>query len=152
LTLAAFSYSVIEAIKIADVFNKNGVDIEVIDMRSTSPLDYQTVLDSVHKTGHFLVIDTSWVTCGIGSELLAKVSEDAFFDLKKPPKRIGLPDIHAPTSPTLSKEFYPTPKEIGLIILKMLSLTISDKWKKNLEELKPAEPLDVPFIDFNGPF
>ena len=57
LTMAAFSYSVIEAIKIADVFKKYGIDIEVVDMRSASPMDHQTVVSSVRKTGHLLVLD-----------------------------------------------------------------------------------------------
>ena len=153
LTLAAFSYSVIEATNIADAFKMNGVDIEVIDMRSASPMDHKTVVASVRKTGHLLVLDTSWITCGVAAELLARVSEEAFHLLKEPPVRIALPDIHAPTSPALSQKFYPTPTEIGKKILKILSIKpSSDKGGRVLDELKTDGPLDVPFLEFKGPF
>ena len=153
LTMAAFSYSVIEAIKIADTFNKHGVDIEVIDMRSSSPMDHQTVVASVRKTGRLLVLDTSWITCGVAAELLARVSEEVFHELKEPPARVALPDIHTPTSPALSQEFYPTPEVIGKKILKILSIEpSSDKGGRVLDELKTDGPLDVPFLEFKGPF
>ena len=151
--MAAFSYSVIEATKIADVFNKHEVDIEVIDMRSASPMDHQTVVTSVRKTGHLLVLDTSWITCGVAAELLARVSEEAFHELKEPPARGALPDIHTPTSSILSQEFYPTPEGIGAKILKILSIKpSSDKGGRVLDELKTNGPLDVPFLNFKGPF
>ncbi|MEC7641182.1 MAG: transketolase C-terminal domain-containing protein [Nitrospinota bacterium] len=153
LTLAAFSYSVIEATKIADAFKKHGIEIETIDMRSASPMDHQTVAASVRKTGRLLVLDTSWITCGVAAELVARVSEEAFKELKAPPARVALPDLHAPTSPTLSKEFYPTPQGIGEKILKTLSIeTSSDKGRHILNDLKTDGPLDVPFLDFKGPF
>jgi acetoin:2,6-dichlorophenolindophenol oxidoreductase subunit beta len=129
------------------------MDIEVVDMRSASPMDHQTVVSSVRKTGHLLVLDTSWKTCGIATELMARVIEEAFHELKEPPARIALPDIHAPTSPTLSQEFYPTLEGIGEKILKMLSIkSSSEKWDSVLDELKADGPLDVPFLEFTGPF
>jgi pyruvate dehydrogenase E1 component beta subunit len=153
LTLAAFSYSVIEATKIADAFKKYGIEIEVIDMRSASPMDHQTVVASVCKTSRLLVLDTSWITCGVAAELVARVSEEAFKELKGPPARVALPDLHTPTSPSLSQEYYPTPQKIGEKILKILSIeTSGDKGRQILNELKTEGPLDVPFLDFKGPF
>ena len=153
LTLAAFSYSVIEATKIADAFIKHGVEIEVIDMRSASPMDHQTVVTSVRKTSRLMVLDTSWITCGVAAELVARVSEEAFMELKAPPARVALPDLHAPTSPTLSEEFYPTPQGVGEKILNILSIeTSGDKGRQILNQLTTEGPLDVPFLDFKGPF
>jgi acetoin:2,6-dichlorophenolindophenol oxidoreductase subunit beta len=153
LTLAAFSYSVIEATKIADAFKNHGIEIEVIDMRSTSPMDHQTVVSSVCKTGQLLVLDTSWVTCGVAAELVARVTEEAFKKLKAAPARIALPDLHTPTSPTLSEGFYPTLQEIGKKTLNMLSIeTSSSKGREILNELTTEGPLDIPFINFKGPF
>ena len=102
LTMAAFSYMTVEAISLADSFRKQGIDIEVIDMRSASPLDHETVLQSAQKTGHLVILDTGWMTCGISAELSARVTENGFKYLKKPPLRIALPDIHLPTSPSLA--------------------------------------------------
>tara|TARA_B100000686_G_scaffold84461_1_gene91286 strand:- start:943 stop:2010 length:1068 start_codon:yes stop_codon:yes gene_type:complete len=151
LTLVAFSYMVIEAIKISDVFKKYGVNIEVIDMRSTLPLDHETVLKSVNKTGRLVILDTSWVTCGISAELSARVCEGAFTKLQKPPERIALPDIPAPTTPALANNFYPTPETIGQQLLKYFPQE-KEKLYSAINELKSSSPLDVPYLDFTGPF
>ena len=121
-------------------------------MRSASPLDHDTVVESVRKTGHLAILDTSWKTCGISAELSARVSEKGFKYLKKPPLRIALPDIPTPTSPPLSETFYPTADVVGLKILEMLSIQRSEDWKKVLSELRGNGPFDVPYLNFKGPF
>ena len=152
VTIAAFSYMTIEAISLADAFKKEGINIEVIDMRSASPLDHDTVVESVRKTGHLAILDTSWTTCGISAELSARVTEKGFKYLKKPPLRIALPDIPTPTSPPLSETFYPTADVVGRKILEMLSIQRSEDWEKVLSELRGNGPFDVPYLDFKGPF
>jgi len=152
VTIAAFSYMTIEAISLAEAFKKQGLSIEVIDMRSASPIDHETVIQSVRKTGHLLILDTSWKTCGISAELSARVTEKAFKYLKKPPLRIALPDIPTPTSSSLAEDFYPTADVIGREILKILSVEISDDWERVFQELRGSGPFDVPYLEFKGPF
>ena len=152
VTIAAFSYMTIEAISLADAFKKRGISIEVIDMRCASPLDHETVLQSVRKTGHLVILDTGWMTCGISAELSARVTEKGFKYLKKPPLRIALPDIPTPTSPSLAEKIYPTANILGQEILKMLSIQNLEDWEKVLRELKGKGPFDVPYLDFKGPF
>jgi acetoin:2,6-dichlorophenolindophenol oxidoreductase subunit beta len=152
VTIAAFSYMTIEAISLADSFKEQGVSIEVIDMRCASPLDHETVIESVRKTGRLVILDTGWMTCGISAELSARVSEKGFKYLKMAPLRIALPDIPTPTSPSLAEKFYPTANIIGQEILKMLSIRNDEKWEQVLLELRGNGPFDVPYIDFRGPF
>jgi acetoin:2,6-dichlorophenolindophenol oxidoreductase subunit beta len=152
LTLAGFSYSTVEAAMVAKAFKEQGIHIEVLDMRSARPLDYETLLKSVRKTKRVIFLDTGWVTCGISAELSAHVSEKAFGCLKEPPVRLGLPDIPTPTSPSLAEKLYPGPDTIGREVLKMLKINIDDKWNKVLVDLKGKGPYDVPYIDFEGPF
>ncbi len=152
VTIAAFSYMTIEAISLADAFKKQGLSVEVIDMRCASPLDHDTVIQSVRKTGHLAILDTGWMTCGISAELSARVTEKGFKYLKKPPLRIALPDIPTPTSSSLSEIFYPTADIIGRKILEMLSIQNSEDWEKVLHELRGNGPFDIPYLDFKGPF
>jgi acetoin:2,6-dichlorophenolindophenol oxidoreductase subunit beta len=152
VTIAAFSYMTIEAISLADAFKKQGMSVEVIDMRSASPLDHKTVIQSVQKTGHLLILDTSWMTCGVSAELSARVTERAFKYLKKPPLRMALPDIPTPTSSSLAEVFYPTADVIGRRILKMLSIENSEAWENIFQELRGSGPFDIPYLDFKGPF
>ena len=152
ITLAAFSYMVVEATLIADVLKEHGISIEVIDMRSARPLDHNTVVNSVRKTGRVIILDTGWTTCGIASELSARVTEQAFATLKAPPRRIASPDIPVPAASSLAELFYPTADLIAQETLKMLSRYTPKKWKDVLARWRGKGPLDVPYLDFKGPF
>ena len=92
------------------------------------------------------------MTCGISAELSARVSEKGFKYLKKPPLRIAIPDIPTPTSSSLSEHFYPTADAIGREVIKMLSIQNSEDWEKVFRKLRGDGPLDVPYLDFKGPF
>jgi len=152
ITIAAFSYMTIEAIAMADAFKKQGLSIEVIDMRCASPLDHDTVIQSVRKTGQLAILDTGWMMCGVSAELSARVTEKGFKYLKKPPLRIALPHIPTPTSTSLSEIFYQTADVVGREILRMFDVQSSDAWERILNELRGKGPYDVPYLDFKGPF
>ena len=111
-TVVAFSYMVWEAIRAATILKEEGIEVEVVDPRSTKPLDEELILDSVKKTGRLVVADTSWKTCGVSAEIAALVAEKAFEYLKAPIQRVTLPEASAPTSVTLEKAFYPGPLDI----------------------------------------
>ena len=148
VTIVAASYMVLEALAAADALQQAGVSAEVLDMRSVRPLDTETILASVNKTGRLIAADTSWNTCGVGAELLALVSERAFSSLKQAPVRLGLPDCPSPTSPVLAAGYYPRHPQITAAALEMFG--------------KPVDPaifapptdrnLDQPDSTFEGPF
>jgi len=112
LTLVALSYMVQESIKAAALLEKEGVDIELIDLRTAKPLDDDLILKSVKKTGRLVVTDGGWRTCGLASEVTALVAEKAFKHLKAPVERVTLPDLPAPASRTLEQAYYPTSQTI----------------------------------------
>ena len=111
-TVVATSYMVIEAIKAAESLEKDGLEVEVIDLRSLKPLDESLLFESVKKTGRLVIADAGWKTCGIGAELAALVAEKAFEYLKAPIMRVSLPDTPAPASSVLEKAYYPSAKNI----------------------------------------
>jgi pyruvate dehydrogenase E1 component beta subunit len=120
LTIVATSFMSYEALHAADELAREGIEAEVIDLRSIRPLDEETILQSVKKTGHLLVADTSWELCGVSSEIAALVAEKGFSSLKGPVRRIALADCPAPVSVPLEKAFYPTATTIAKAAMSML--------------------------------
>jgi pyruvate dehydrogenase E1 component beta subunit len=84
----------------------DGRQLEVIDLRTLSPLDMQTVLDSVRRTGRLVVVHEAAVSHGIGAELAARVTEDAFYALEAPVLRVGGMDTPYPPS-RLEEDYLP---------------------------------------------
>ena len=106
VTIVSLSQMTIEAIKASEKLAAEGISTEVIDLRSVKPIDYQIIFDSIKKTGRLIVADTGWETSGFGAEIVARVSEKAFENLKTPPTRVALPDVPSPTTWALAKYFY----------------------------------------------
>lgn len=106
VTVVGISYMVIEALRAAQELEKEGIDIEVIDPRTLKPLDEETIIDSVKKTGRLVIADIGWKTGGAGAEIAAVIAEKAFNYLKAPVKRIACPDVPTPSGFTLENEFY----------------------------------------------
>ena len=78
------------------------------------------LFESVKKTGKLVIADGGWKTCGMAAEISAMVSENIFEYLKAPIIRVTLPDVPAPASFTLEKEYYPTSKKIARAVKKIL--------------------------------
>ena len=112
ITIVASSYTLQEATEAVKNLAREGIDAELIDLRSLKPLDTNLLFASVKKTGRLIVVDGGWKTCGIAGEISALVSENIFEHLKAPIKRITLPDIPAPASSVLEKIYYPKAKDI----------------------------------------
>lgn len=121
LTLVALSYMVQESVKAVDDLEEEGVDIELIDLRTAKPLDQDLVLNSVKKTGRIVIADGGWKTCGLASEISAVVAERGFHYLKAPVERVTLPDQPAPASRRSEKTYYPTSESIAKAIRKVLN-------------------------------
>jgi len=107
ITLVAISYVVHEALKAVSKLTQEGIDVELIDLRTAKPLDRDIILKSVKKTGRLVVADVGWQTCGLAAEIVALVMEHAFPYLRALAKRVTLPDCPAPASSVLEKVYYP---------------------------------------------
>jgi pyruvate dehydrogenase E1 component beta subunit len=92
----------------ADVLAQRGVSAEVIDLRSLKPLDEETVLASVKRTGRAVVVHEASLTGGVGAEIAAIVAQKAFASLKAPVMRVAGPDAPAPASYPLEQAFVPS--------------------------------------------
>ena len=112
ITLVAISHMTFEAFKAAEELSREGIDAEVIDLRSLRPLDEEIILNSIRKTGRLVVADCGWKTCGVCSEIMAVVAEKGFSYLKAPLRRVAAPDLPTPAGFTLENAFYPGSSEI----------------------------------------
>jgi len=106
LTLVSISYAMRDAEMACAELVRDGIDVELIDLRSAKPLDEELLLRSVRKTGRIVIIDGGWRFLGFSAEVAAVVSEKAFSSLRAPVKRVALPDCPAPASRVLEKEYY----------------------------------------------
>jgi pyruvate/2-oxoglutarate/acetoin dehydrogenase E1 component len=115
-TLAMVHY----AIEAARRLEKEGTSVEVIDPRTLAPLDKETILASVRKTGRLVVVDEAYLSCGIQGEIIATVTENAFYHLKAPPVRLGNPGVPVPFAPTLEEAVIPNIDKIERAIRQTL--------------------------------
>jgi len=112
VTIVAISSSVQEALAAAAELEEEGISVEVIDPRTLVPLDKQSILNSVAKTGRLVVVEPAHRTCGAAGEISAIVAEEVFDSLKAPIVRITAPDMQIPFSPSLEKQMYPNKHDI----------------------------------------
>ena len=107
VTLVSIGGMIPDALKASFQLAEEGIDVEVIDLRTVSPVDKESILASVAKTGRLIVADPGWESVGIASEIIALVSMKFGRNMKANPVRICLPDSHTPTSSALEKIYYP---------------------------------------------
>ena len=112
ITLVALSHMVVETEKAGIALKEKGISAEIIDLRSLRPLDMDTILNSVKKTGRLVVIDDDWKLCGIAGEIIAALAENDHKMFKAPPIRLTWPDMPTPTSVALESAYYTTAKDI----------------------------------------
>ncbi len=101
VTLTAHSRMVALALTAADVLAEQGIDAEVIDLRTLRPLDHETVLASVRKTSRLVTVEEGWGPMGVGAEIVARVVADAFDYLDAPPARVHQEDVPMPYAANL---------------------------------------------------
>lgn len=120
VTIVATSFMAYESLLAVEELEKEGISAELIDPRTIRPLDTDTILASVRKTGRLIIADTSWELCGFASEVAALAAEQAFECLKAPVRRICLADCPAPVSQPLEAAFYPSASTIAAAAMVML--------------------------------
>lgn len=112
ITIVGISYMAIEALRAAEELQKEGFSAEVIDPRTLKPLDEGIILESVKKTGHLVIADTDWKTCGAASEIASMIVQKGFKYLKSAVKIVAWPDVPVPSSYVLEEAFYPNKDDI----------------------------------------
>jgi len=112
VTMIAFGPMVPRALSVAEALAKDGISIEVIDPRTTSPLDEDTILESVKKTGRLVLVDESPPRCSLASDVAAIVADKGFKSLKAPIKAVTCPHTPVPFAPNLEDEYMPNPRRI----------------------------------------
>jgi pyruvate dehydrogenase E1 component beta subunit len=122
VSLIGISTMAAECVKAAEILAAEGIEADVIDLRSLKPWDADTVLESVHKTGRAVVADPGWRTAGASAEIAATISSEAFYDLEAPVERVTLPDCPAPVSRTEESAYFVRAEHICNAARKVMSL------------------------------
>ena len=112
VTIVAYSITVGQALEAAEKLAEEGIDAEVIDLRSLRPLDMDTVLESVKKTNRIVTMEQAWPVCSIGSEICARVALEAFDYLDAPPTKVSGKDVPMPYAANLEKLALPTVEDL----------------------------------------
>lgn len=107
VTVVGISTGVHAALQAAQKLEAEGISTEVIDPRTMVPLDMETILNSVGRTGRLVIVDPAHTTCSAAAEISAVVAEKAFDCLKAPIVRVTTPDTQIPFSPAIEKQLYP---------------------------------------------
>jgi len=121
VTIVTLSLSVHHSLDVAKELAGEGIDVEVVDLRSLVPLDRQTVLESVAKTGRLLVVDEDYKSFGLTGEIAAVVAETDPTMLKKPFSRLAVPDVPIPYARTLEYGILPTREKIATAVKNLMS-------------------------------
>jgi pyruvate dehydrogenase E1 component beta subunit len=119
-TVTAYSRMVGHALTAAEDLARQGIEIEIVDLRTLRPLDVATIAASVRKTNHLVSVEEGWPVAGIGSEIAAIAMEHAFDDLDAPVIRVHAKDVPLPYAANLEKLALPQPEDIVAAVLKVL--------------------------------
>lgn len=119
VTIVALGRMVMLAIQAADALARDGTSCEVIDPRTTSPLDADTILDSVENTGRLVVVDEAHPRCSMATDIAALVAQEAFDALKAPIQMVTAPHTPVPFSPALEDLYLPNAEKIASAVRKI---------------------------------
>jgi pyruvate dehydrogenase E1 component beta subunit len=112
VTVVAIGGAMRVVLDAAKTLAEQGISVEAIDPRTIKPMDFDTILSSVQKTGRLLIVENAHRIANAGSEIAATVVEEAFNTLARPIRRLAAPDVHVPFSPTLEALLYPTKADV----------------------------------------
>ncbi|MBI3851664.1 MAG: dehydrogenase [Verrucomicrobia bacterium] len=144
VTLVGISYMQIECLRAQRYLETVGIHAEVIDPIWLSPLDTETVFESVRKTKRLVIVDNGWTTCGASAEIAARVAQHFEGDLDIRIRRLGFAPVTCPTTPTLEAHFYPNPRNIASVAYNLV--------RGNQTDWLPEERPELQAIEFKGPF
>ncbi|MCX6760321.1 MAG: pyruvate dehydrogenase complex E1 component subunit beta [Candidatus Nealsonbacteria bacterium] len=119
ITIISYSYILNKCLEAAEDLKKEGIDAEVIDLKTIKPLDKEAIFESVKKTGKVLIVDATWKSFGVSAEISALISEQPI-RLKAPIKRLCLPDCPAPANSDLENAYYISKEDIIKSVKEMI--------------------------------
>lgn len=143
ITLVGISFMQIECQRARAYLQEVGIEAEVVDPIWLSPLDMDTIVESVAKTGKLCVVDNGWTTCGAGSEIVLRAIECLQGERQIQVRSLGFAPVTCPTTPNLENLFYPNGRTIAATAYEMV---------KGEEGWLPEEREDLKDIEFKGPF
>jgi acetoin:2,6-dichlorophenolindophenol oxidoreductase subunit beta len=146
ITLVGISNMALECLRAQELLAEEGIHAEVIDPISLVPLDIETILKSANRTGRLLVVDNAWTNCGASAEILARVAESPQALRGIHMARMGFAPTTCPPSPTIEKEFYPSPVTIAAKIHEMVRPD-DTRWAPDAERAVLTYQMQ-----FRGPF
>lgn len=120
VTIVAYGLMVPYSLTAAETLKKEGIDVEVIDLRTLSPIDMDTVLESVEKTGRLVCVDEANPRCSIAADVSAQVVQEAFKSLKAPITMVTAPHSPMPFSPSLEDLYIPSPGRVAEAVRKTM--------------------------------
>jgi pyruvate dehydrogenase E1 component beta subunit len=112
VTIVSYSRGMSYALDAAKLLAGEGIEAEVIDLRTLRPLDLETVVASVRKTNRLVTVEEGWPVCSVGSEVCARVALEAFDDLDAPPMKITGADVPMPYAANLEKLALPSVEQV----------------------------------------
>ncbi len=121
VTVVALSAMVQRAVAVADSLKKEGISVEVVDPRTTSPLDEESILESVARSGRLVIVHEDTPRCSIATDIAALVAERGFHTLRAPIHRVTAPHTPVPFSPALEDAYIPSAKRIEAAIRAVLA-------------------------------
>jgi acetoin:2,6-dichlorophenolindophenol oxidoreductase subunit beta len=119
VTLITYSAGVSQGVEIAAELDKDGISVEIVDLRTLVPLDVETITASVRKTSRVVVLHEAALRMGYGAEVAATIQEQCFWHLDQPVTRIGARNTPTPTSPPLEDAVVPQPAQIAETLRKV---------------------------------
>jgi pyruvate/2-oxoglutarate/acetoin dehydrogenase E1 component len=146
ITIVGISNMLVESLRAHELLLEIGIHAEVIDPISLVPLDIDTIVQSVQRTGRLMVVDNAWTNCGASAEIVAQVVERVRNGKPIQVQRMGYAPTTCPTTPVLEREFYPDPAKIARAAYAMVRPGESD-WKPAAEAAELAYQ-----VKFRGPF
>lgn len=120
VTVVAIGLMVRRALEASEQLAQEGIEVEVVDPRTLVPMDFDTILASVEKTGRLVVADEARQLCSAGSEIAATVSEQAFKSLRAPIRRVNAPNVPVPYSPVLEHFVIPSSARIASAVREVM--------------------------------
>jgi pyruvate/2-oxoglutarate/acetoin dehydrogenase E1 component/TPP-dependent pyruvate/acetoin dehydrogenase alpha subunit len=120
VTLVSYSYMARESEKAADALEQEGISVEIVDLRTTLPIDMDTVLTSVRKTGRVVVAQEAVGPCSVSSEVVARISEQAWGHLSAAPVRVHAQFVPIPFAPSLEEEVLPAADDVVAAVRRVM--------------------------------
>lgn len=120
ISIISYGISVFKALEAAKTLASEGIDAEVIDLRSLRPLDDEAIMNSVRKTHRVMIVDEGWKSGSISAEIMARINEQAFFELDAPMRRICSAEVPFPYAKHLEDAALPQPDKIVAMAKKLM--------------------------------